>query len=316
MPIYRQILKKALGLTWHNPSLLIFGAFTALISVGEINLLLTYIYNPTGRLNFLTSFFGDLFSGSFGNLYAGLMSTIQSHAGSFIIGIMVALIELAFTALILWLTIVSQAALINRIINLAQNKKTDLAQNFRLGLKKFWPILLVNLILQLGLWLLALLVAWINQITTGTPIIYPLVIIITLILVALIAFAAKLTILQVVLKDEKLIDSCKKSWQLFTKNWLICLEFAALLFAIIWITNQIVGSLFGVGIQLIVGPLYPFPKLILSLLLLLYLVFILVQILIVAFYWANWSLFFEYLYSKKFVASRMSLGLKKLLTKK
>lgn len=235
MDLYRDILKKALKISWQNKWLWVLGFFAALAgNGGEYEIIarnLKHIENEQVGFNNFRDF---LQSGGLSTVSENLKEFFlgASGAGSILILLLVAL-GLSF----LWLMIVSQGGLINGIYQTIKGKKSLLSENFRFGRKVFWKILGVNVIRFLfvlffllivdvpliGFYLISGKACWVIA-----AIIYSFIILIPISVI--VEFISKYALLFIVTTGDGAISGLKKGWQLFLKNWIISLEMAVVLF--------------------------------------------------------------------------------------
>ena len=142
--LYREIIKEAWWITWHNKFLWFFGLFVALLgNGGEYEIIFrntdtvanqrAIIYNlqhlsQTGQLQTVWNNIVDYFSAY----------TLNS--------IVLLAVALAISVFVIWLVMVSQAGLIDSSLKLQSKQSANLESGFGAGRKYFMPIFLLNLL--------------------------------------------------------------------------------------------------------------------------------------------------------------------------
>ncbi|RJO59665.1 hypothetical protein C4546_01090 [Candidatus Parcubacteria bacterium] len=249
--IYRQTLIEAWRMTWRHKYLWFFGFFAILLNSGVASGFRAFFNNVTflenqgenlnnARIlyesktleyifNNIKLFFANL---TFANLLAILI----------ILGIFVFCV---------WLSVLSQGALISATDKFRQGKLVQPEESFRDGTRKFWPVFWLNLfnhiittglVIVLGLPLLALYFIrgqefWANLLLfLNFIILVPIAVIVAFLLQYASAYA--------VIKNLKLKAAIVSAWRLFIKNWLATLEMAFLIFLILVIAATIISVIF------------------------------------------------------------------------
>ncbi|MFH1522727.1 MAG: hypothetical protein ABIE43_02815 [Patescibacteria group bacterium] len=244
MFLYRDILKNSLKITWDNKYLWFFGFFAALLGSGGE-------YEIIGRgLNGETS--SSLFPGMRRIVETGIFSSntftnigklFQNDPVSTIILLVIGLIILVLIGFLMWLTIVSQVALVNNSAGIITNKKKEFKDGVISGMKYFWRVLGLNIVIRIiilsAFTLIGLPLVFMAS-KTGwqtVNVIYIILFIIFIPIAVSLSFIMKYAICYVVIKGNSFIDSIKNSWQLFIGNWLISIEMAFTLFFINFIAG-------------------------------------------------------------------------------
>ena len=259
MSFYRNILKQALSITWRYKYLWFFGLFATLISGGEYEVITRGLTGDTTQ-NLFPNLSRLAETGIFSrNGLANIGQLFRNDPFTAIISTLVSLIILALVIFLIWLIIVSQTALVNNSAEIISNKKelpSGVKRGVAAGVKYFWPILGLNIIIKAIICLAFLLISlpiifWATKISP--PAIAALYIILFLIFVPLtivLSFVIKYAICYVVIKGSNFINAVKEGWQLFTKNWLISVEMAFILFFI----NFLVGLGIILAILILIVP--------------------------------------------------------------
>jgi len=242
---YRNLLKQAFRITWKHKFLWFFGLFASLLAAGgsiEYRILDQNINQ--GLIN------GSLLSaGSFAqlvytlkNLFIGFINLFSYDILTIINIITILLISLTLTAVIVWLAVSSQAALvinIKKIISPSKKKEEILTvrEGLSLGHRKFWEVLGLNIVIKISvnavLFIMSLpLLLLALKDSNWMVFTYIILFVIFLPIAIALSLMLKYAIAYSVLENEKFIKSIEKAYKLFMKNWLISVEMAILLFII------------------------------------------------------------------------------------
>ena len=240
MSFYRSIIRQSFITAWQHKYLWFFGLFATLLASNfEIELLNRFTSQGSTPYDWQRwSQSGILSLRTWGNL----LELAKTNTGSFISIIILIVVLLILALLLLWLSVVSQAALVSNINKaaLSVNKRQsrhDTAVGFQEGRRYFWPVLWLNILVRVIVYGLAAasivpVMVW----SSGQGIIFGLVYLVVFVVflgVALaLALIAKYAIAAITLKDQSFKEAVISSWHLFWNNWLVSLEMAFILFAI------------------------------------------------------------------------------------
>lgn len=242
-PTYRQTLEYAWALVWENKILWILGLLA--IFLGQLG-------------------FSDVFGRIWSIFDASLMRqgvslapllTIDLSGGIWnILGVIwLAVICLPIIVLLVFLATASQGSL---IVYAAQWFKTGkhqtLAKPWKLSLKHFWSILIVNIARQVLLFLLLLAFTasvnyFIESQTPGQGFVFALLAVVVLFASLVISAVSIYTLCYIVLDGKGLAKSLAKAWALFSEHLLVSLEVGALLMLLTFllIVAVVAGSFFA-----------------------------------------------------------------------
>lgn len=245
MPLYRNILKQSFATIWRNKYLWFFGFFAAFIgSFLELELL----FNKTDA-TFAQRFLGRLQSWKETGLFSGqalsnLGNLFKTEPISMVIMLTVFLIVLVLLGFLLWLSIISQAGLVNNTAQIFQNSskpksKLGIQEGVESGARSFWRVLGVNLVIKILLYIIFLCLSFLifyityqSGIGSGAGIINMFLFVIFIPVALILAFIAKYAVCYTVIKKNNFKDSVKNAFQLFGRNWLVSIEMAFILFFI------------------------------------------------------------------------------------
>lgn len=256
---YRSILSRAWKITKHYKKLWIFGALALILSAGGEYQVMTKVLNEdygSGVYEKIQS--GDsLASLSFWNNLSNLIASDPKLG----VGVILLVLLLAFIAfVILWISINSQISLIrwSKILSSSKKKEPEISiwEGISKGGKEFWRVLGLNVIFKLGINLLFFLLSipliyLFFQNSDFAILIYTIFFIIFLPLSLSLALIIKYAAVSVVLEKTSFVRSIEEASKLFSKNWLVSLEVAILLFLI----NFFAGLLIIFVISVIILPI-------------------------------------------------------------
>jgi len=231
MAFYRHIIKKAWEITWKSKYLWFFGIFTALLGNGGEYEIISRTFTDDGQ----TQLFPNLSTIASTGIFTltgikNIFKTAFADPVTFSIVLIILLVSLALAAFLVWLVVISQAALVSGSARIIQNKKTNFRDILQAGLGKFWPVFTLNLINRLilsGIFILLLVPVLLSFSLVSLTYIIAFVVLIPVAI--LISFIIKYSIGYVVVKGQGTIEAIGSGWALFKKNWLISIEMALLL---------------------------------------------------------------------------------------
>lgn len=237
MTFYRAILKQAWFLTLRHKYLWWFGIFAALLgNGGEFEIL----FNNKSGANPGQSLFPawqriistKVFSGQTLNNIGELF---RSDTLNIILVLTVILISLVIGLFLVWLVIISQAAIVNNSAAIIKQKKHTFRDGLDAGLLNFWPVLFLNIITKVAIYILLVAISLpviFFQRNFEANLFYILALVIILPVAIILSFIMKYAVAYAVINKSKVISSIKQSCRLFRENWLISFEMAIILFFI------------------------------------------------------------------------------------
>jgi len=314
--LYRPILKQAWQTTLKYKHLWFFGLFAALVSSGgEYEIILHAVNAPTNE-GILGAIMSGLATGwSEGakvggvNLLVGFWQTLTQDPVSLIIILLVLALTISLTLFLIWLSTVSQIGLIRNAYLLVGKakilKKPTLNEGIDFGMKYFWPVLGINVVLRVILSALFAVLSgvyfWIYKFDVLAGLFYVLVFIIFILLTLIVSFLLKYQILFLLIKKQKFLEALASAWKLFLDNWLISLEMAVLMLLAFLIAALITATVavFLWAIPMVVLPLsFSFFPAALKFLLalvavtLIIIISVLITAMIATFQWTGWTILF------------------------
>lgn len=254
MPFYRNILKQAWQLTWRNKYLWWFGIFAALLgNGGEFEILFNNSGASPGQVLFPAwqrIFSTGIFSG---HTLANIGNLLRQDTLNMIFVLAACLIVLAVCLFLIWLVIVSQAAVVNNSAAAIKQKKNTLRDGFNSGILNFWPVLTLNIIIKIIIYILLVAVslpAIFYQGNFNAKLFYIFALVVIAPVAIILSFIIKYAVAYAVINKSRIMPAIKQSWRLFKENWLISFEMAIILFFI----NLLVGLAIVLAILVLAVP--------------------------------------------------------------
>lgn len=235
----RSILGQAWAVIWRRKYLWFVGFFAGLSTYGgEVNFLFRKSNSVVALQGLLDGIRDAIRGGDVERFWTATKNLWSNNVGPMF---SYSLAALVVAALVIWLVIMSQAAIVRIVGREQQGKPTSLFDGIYTGMQKFWTLLQVNIVALLvgwGLWvilagvpaaayLISGHVAWSSAAHFGSI----LSTITTVILLFLLQYATA----GVVLNDQTLIPALVGSWRLFRRNVMASLEMAIVLFTITFV---------------------------------------------------------------------------------
>jgi len=322
MSVYRQIIKKSLALVLRKRYFWFFGFFAALLGIeGEFGI----IFKAFDKIGHGKPLFPALQKISTTGIFSAdgltqIGKTFVVDPFAFFMVLFIAVVVIAITIFVIWLIVVSQAALISHTGQAEKGKSVTMQSGFDVGMKNFSQLFSINFLSKLVIFLiLFIFLLPLYSVTAennhlANDYYYYITFIILIALSLVISFIAKFASIYVVLGKERIWPSLEKGWNLFKNNWLITLEMAAFLFVIVLLIGL---SLFIVALLVII----PF-SVILSFAVALqstaffwflvsvlitccFIIFTLLFAIVGAFHWSCWTMLFNRLDHKGSALSRV-----------
>jgi len=239
MAFYRTIVSQAWKSTWHNKYLWFFGLFAALLGNGGELEIIFRGFDDNLSEGLIPSLWGLAQTGIFSKTaLVNITHLAAKEPFSVIATLGVLFILLMLGIFVAWLAIVSQVGLVNNAARITTGKRHDIKDGIEAGIKRFWPIFGLNVILK-GLIYLFFALLSIPVIASASKayfsansFLFVLAFLLFVPVAITLSFIVKYAICFSVIKGESFIKSIKLGWQLFAKNWIISIEMAFLLFFI------------------------------------------------------------------------------------
>jgi len=249
--IYRQTLIEAWRMTWRHKYLWFFGFFAILLNSGVASGFRVFINN----INFLQNQGHNIYkakvlyeSKTIGFVYDNI-KVFFTHLT--FTNVLTILIIIAIFAFCIWLSVLSQGAIIAATDKFRRGKTVQPEENFKDGTRKFWPVFWLNVlsyllttgaIIILGLPILSLYLTQGQDFWASLLLFLDFIILIPIAVIA--TFLLQFAIAYVVIKNKKLKEAIVSAWKLFARYWLATLEMGFLIFLILVIVTSLISLIF------------------------------------------------------------------------
>lgn len=259
MTLYRDIFKQAWRTSWRHKYLWFFGLFAALVgNGGELEAVFRGFDGQPGQTLF-PGLQSIISTGVFSKQTLITLKTLVTTDPFSLFMLTTALLILLLVSLFLiWITVTSQGALVTNTAKDKLGRGHTFRDGLEAGMKTFWPVLWVNVVLRAATYLLF--------VAMSIPVFYTIknasyslasigfiaAFILFVPLTIIVSFIAKYAIAFVVLRGAKVLEAIKEGYGLFIKNWLISLEMAFSLFFL----NFLVGALMILVLLVIMIPFF------------------------------------------------------------
>lgn len=238
MQLYRPMLKEALAVAWKFKYLWFFGLFAALVGNGEAYNLGVKNLSKVESGGVWLADFKELVSNwrlEFGGFSASRALEVVDVWGAIIITLIIAV-----GIFLLWLSVSSQGALAYGAGEALKGRNSIFSEAFKMGLGRFWPVLLLNIVLNLSIFVLLVLVSlpfvilFMNSVESGVwqTILIILSFIVLVPVAIVLSLIVRYALIYVVNYDKHIGGALADGWRLFVKNWIVSLEMGFLLFLI------------------------------------------------------------------------------------
>lgn len=139
---------------------------------------------------------------------------------------------LAFGVFLVFVSIVSQGALISSVAQAAKRRTLpNTSKAWHAGVAHFWRLFFINVVKKVSLVMLAVITGWAtlnvaveNTATAGDTIIFFLVFILSVVVGMVVSFLALYAAGYVVVEEYSLGEAIAAAWELFRSHWLVSIE--------------------------------------------------------------------------------------------
>lgn len=269
MFLHREVLKQSWRIVWRNKYLWFFGFFAVFFSGHSgLEIVTRGLGLETRALPLvdtkLLAETGIFKVESFSNVFNLLMK----EPFSMMMVLLVLLLLLVIILFVIWLSNVSQAAIVNNTAYISENKETNFQDGVTAGIRNFWPVLTLNLFKKITIVIIFALMTLPLVLSEGAMNMVPANIAFSILFVFFVpvivtlAFVINFAISFVVIKGEKLNNAIKQAIKLFSRNWLVSIEmgfliylvsliatFAAILLMLLLVTPFLLLIYFAINIQ-------------------------------------------------------------------
>lgn len=229
--LYRQIFKKALSITFHNPWLWFFGLFLSLVVNGGVA---EIIYKglslaPQNQLANLNDF-------AILNQISNLLTYIVTYQQPGFPNILLSVLVLIGVLFLLRTLVVSLGAMTYAIQKLDKDEDVSLEESYHEGGKNFYSLAAILLSASVSLLVaLKFMHLILNQNTTNNQpaaIVYLILFILLLVITALVYYVAEYATAFTIIKNLPFTEAIKQGYKLTIRYWLINIELTVILFVV------------------------------------------------------------------------------------
>ena len=215
MQIYRNILKRALSITFNYKPLWFFGVFVSFLGLSGEYVSVLRAFQRIQQGNPFQQWWNDFLyevgvPGSV--LWQAFKETLIQDPLQLVVPFLVLLAILVVVLFIIWLIIVSQGGLIKNVADIHRSKASSFADNLKSGIDNFKVVFGLNVIERIGIYILIMLIGVTTFLTSKFSALFiPVFLIIILALVALIiifSFIIKYAICYTVITKKGFNESC------------------------------------------------------------------------------------------------------------
>jgi hypothetical protein len=232
MTLYRKILGEAWVIAWRNKYLWFFGLFaTILIGNGPEFEVMARAVSEEGTF---TSPLQAIYEAGLFSFEAvkNMAALAVADTTSFILAIGMLFLVSGLTVFVLWLSVVSQAAIVSNSAAALTGKEHNLQSGVNAGLAHFWKALWLNVFNKGVIVFLVLLLSLLASLPSLPGAIYLMAFIVFVPAVIVISLLIKYAIAYAVVRGDGFLQSLRSGAELFRQNWIISLEMAFTLFLI------------------------------------------------------------------------------------
>lgn len=245
----RGMLGQAVVVAWHKKSIWLLAFFAGLTAYGgEINYLFQRINTASSLQAALDGVRKAIQLGQVDQFFRATKNLWINNMGP-MAGYMAVI--LVMVAVIVWLIIVSQGAIVRIIGRTKQGKPTDLLDGLSVGTGKFWTLIQLNVIGLLVGWavwiILTAVPAAVFLISNNTAwsVVAYLGSVVSIIGSIATIFLIQFATANIVLREAKLMPAIVDAWRLFTGNTISSLEMAMAIFTVnVTLSVLVFGQLF------------------------------------------------------------------------
>ncbi len=237
MVLYRDVLKRAWTLAWQYKPLWLFGFFAAFWGVGNVyGVAIQGMQLAGGQDFFIVNLWNDIAAAGITWQAIGSIITGAPLEGLKLLSIIIGLLLLIF--FLYWVFTVSQAAVIRQVSNIEQHQPRKLVDVFIRARSFFWPTFWMNIMGKAAVSVVLLLVstfavtALVDEVSLAALSGYIILFILGVLAILVISFLVVYAIIYLVVQNYRFSEALAASWRLFTHNWLVSFETAAILLGV------------------------------------------------------------------------------------
>ncbi len=252
-PLYRQAIFHSWKLAWEHKILWIFGAFTIFLGQMGILDLLSKVSLSVASSPMHVTMSQWLW------LIKDFLAEMKTYSAPFDIwvwSLALALIFLGFLLFLIFISVVSQGALIKAAaVSVKHKKLPNAGEEWHVGVKHFWRLFFVNLVKKIIFCILSVFVSWLALISIAGFSVFSAIIFLFFFTVAaligmIVSFLTIYAAGYVVVEEFSFKESWVSAWRLFVKHWLVSMEVGL----IILLLNLVIGIFVVAGVIILIAP--------------------------------------------------------------
>ncbi|MEK7139127.1 MAG: hypothetical protein AAB817_00315 [Patescibacteria group bacterium] len=238
MTLYRDVLKRAWGLSWHTKSLWLFGFLATFWGIGNVyGALIQGLRLAIGRDFYIVNLWRDIAD-------AGMTwSTFgQAITGAPVQAVIFLVILAALLAIILffyWVFTCSQVTVIRQVAAIEQATSRNVFTALYQSRHFFWPVFWVNVFGRLAILAILLILSYggiANALSDSVTMVgfvgYLALFLVSVILILVVSFLVVFSVIYITVKNYSMTAAIRAAGQLFSRHWLVALETAAVLLGV------------------------------------------------------------------------------------
>ncbi len=257
MFLYRDVIQKSLKITWQHKYLWFFGLFAAFLGgFGSYSLTFLRVGNDVSNNFFITLVTFIKMGILEGRFFVNMQNLFSKDPIEGIIFLIFFIILTMLCLFLFWLAIISQIAIVNNASKIIKAGKkqlvTTIQEGVNMGVKKFWLVVLLNIIVISVIYcIFALVNIPLLSPASDLSFLYYAIFVIVIPIAQIIFLLLIYSICFLVIKEENIFNAITNSWKLFINNWLVSLEVVFILFFVelLFIVALIIISM-AIGIPL------------------------------------------------------------------
>lgn len=232
----RSMFLEAVKVIWKRKYLWLLAFFAGLSAYGgEVNFLFQRGSTVASLQGYLDGIRTAILEGEVDRLYSSTQNLFQNNLAPMLGFIAIGLLMIAVVA---WLIIMSQAAIVRIIGRSQQGKPTGLTDGLAIGTEKFWTLVqlnIVGLLIGWSVWIILTAVPSAIFLITknaGWSIVAYIGSILSIAASIATIFLVQFATAGIVLQNSKLMPAIIDAWRLFTRNMVSSLEMAIAIFTV------------------------------------------------------------------------------------
>lgn len=239
MFLHREILKQSWKIAWRNKYLwffgffaVFFGGYSGLEIIGRgLGFQSNSVYPADFKLLSETGIFKK-------ESIANFFKLASEEPFSIALIVFIFVIILALFLFLVWISNVSQAAIINNTAQIKEKKEVNFEAGVSAGISKFWPVFALNIFKKAVIIILFMIMSLPLVLSESSAnmffgnISFSILFVLLVPVIVTMAFVVNFAISFAVIKQKSFNESIKRALSLFKNNWLISIEMGFLIYLV------------------------------------------------------------------------------------